>query len=38
MAGVAFQTVLNLKLYEGKDVISQKDFVKPYGATTVTAL
>ena len=38
MAGAASQTVLNLKLSEGKDAISQKDFVKPYGATTVTAL
>ena len=28
----------NLEFYEGKDVMSQKDYVKPYGATTATTL
>ena len=38
MADGASQIVLNLEFYEGKDVMSQKDYVKPYGATTATTL
>ena len=30
--------VLNLELYEGKDIMGGKDFVKQYGATTATTL
>ena len=30
--------VLNLKLYEGKDIMSQKQHVDEYGATTATVL
>ena len=32
------QIVLNLELYEGKDIMSGKNHVKEYGATTATTL
>ena len=32
------QIVLNLELYEGKDIMSRKNHVKEYGATTATTL
>ena len=38
MADGASQIALNLELYEGKDVISQKDHVKPYGETAATTM
>ena len=28
--------VINLELYKGKKIMSRKDFVKQYGATTAT--
>ena len=30
--------VLNLELYKGKEIMSEKDFVKQYGAATATTL
>ena len=38
LSDVMSNIVLNLELYEGKGIISGKDFVKKYGATTATTL
>ena len=38
LSDVMSNIVLNLELYEGKGIISGKDFVKKYGATTAITL
>ena len=38
LVDAASQIVLNLELYEGKEPMSTKEFVKPFGATTATTI
>ena len=38
LADAASQIVLNLELYEGKEPMSTKEFVKSFGATTTTTI
>ena len=38
LTDVASQIFLNLELYEGKEPMSTKEFVKPFGATTATTI
>ena len=38
LADAASQIVLNLELYEGKEPMSTKESVKPFGATTTTTI
>ena len=38
LADAASQIVLNLELYKGKEPMSTKEFVKPFGATTATTI
>ena len=38
LSDVASNIVLNMELYEGKDIMAAKDYVKLFGATTTTTL
>ena len=38
MSDVASNIVLNMELYEGKDIMAAKDYVMPFGAITATTL
>ena len=38
LSDAASNIVLNMGLYEGKDIMAAKDYVKPFGATTATTL
>ena len=38
LSDAASNIVLNMELYEGKDIMAAKDYVKLFGATTTTTL
>ena len=38
MVGGHFKIVVNMELYEGKDLMKDKDHVQAYGATTATTI